>query len=162
MSHDAPRIYSRPPEARLLPWRGRFLALGIALGCLAPLVTALFVTPSPTGVGTHQGLGLQPCQFERQFGVPCPTCGMTTSFAYFVRGRIGPSLYVQPMGTLLAFVSSMVFCAGLYECLTGRALHRLLRMAAAGYYLWIAFGLLIAAWAWKIGIHVTGHDGWGP
>jgi hypothetical protein len=135
--------------------------LGIALCCIAPLITALFITPSPTGVGTHQELGLRPCQFERQFGVPCPTCGMTTSFAYFVRGRLLPSLYVQPMGTMLAFSCGMVSLTAVYELMTGRALHRLLRMTPAGYYLWTAFALLIVAWAWKIGIHVTGHDGWG-
>ena len=136
------------------------LALAVALACLAPLVTALFVTPSPTGVGTHLALGLQPCLSERRFGIPCPTCGMTTSFAYFVRGQLLPSLYVQPMGTVLAFSSAMVFCAALYEVVTGRAIHRLLRMVQGGYYLWVGFGLLIAAWAWKIVIHVTGHGGW--
>ncbi|MGA2499866.1 MAG: DUF2752 domain-containing protein [Tepidisphaeraceae bacterium] len=158
---NVPRIYSRPPEARKLTGRGRCVALGIALCCIAPLITALFITPSPTGVGTHQELGLRPCQFERQFGVPCPTCGMTTSFAYFVRGRLLPSLYVQPMGTMLAFSCGMVSLTAVYELMTGRALHRLLRMTPAGYYLWTAFALLIVAWAWKIGIHVTGHDGWG-
>ncbi len=139
----------------------RVLALAIAIVCITPLVVALFLEPSPTGVGTHQALGLAPCNLERRFGIPCPTCGMTTSFALFVRARILASLYVQPMGAVLAFACCMVFWVAMYEFITGRAVHRLLRIAPAGYYLWTAFGMLIAAWAWKTVIHVLGLGGPG-
>jgi hypothetical protein len=161
MDQTIPTVYSRAPEPQQLGWKGRALAILLSLGSLAVLGVALSLKPSPRGIGTHLRLGLQPCQFERQTGVPCPTCGMTTSFAYFARGRILASLYVQPMGTLLAFMAAMVFWVGTYEALTGRAFHRLLQILPAGYYLWTLFGLALVAWAWKIFIHLTHRDGWG-
>ena len=35
-------------------------------------------------MGTHQQLGLPPCNFVTLTGYPCPACGMTTSFALLV------------------------------------------------------------------------------
>src|SRR5437763_131289 len=93
----APPIYSRLPEPQRLGWRGRLVALLIAAGCLAVLGTAVWLRPNSQGFGTHQQLKLEPCMFLQRFGVPCIACGMTTSFSYFVRGRLLPSLYVQPM-----------------------------------------------------------------
>ena len=36
---------------------------------------------------------------------PCPTCGMTTAFAWFVRGSIDRSWKANPAGALFALVS---------------------------------------------------------
>ncbi|MGE5612468.1 MAG: DUF2752 domain-containing protein [Bacillota bacterium] len=139
----------------------RLAALAVALGCLAVLATALILPPSPGGVGTHRGLGLDACSLLVRTGVPCPTCGMTTSFSYFVRGQVLASLYVQPMATVLAFLAALTFWAGLYVAMTGRPGHRLLRSVLPRYYLIPLFTLAVLAWVWKIGIHLTGHDGWG-
>jgi hypothetical protein len=86
---------------------------------------------------------------------------MTTSFAHFVRGQILASLWVQPMATVLALLTTMAFWTGLYITISGRPAHRLLNLIPPRYYLWplLVFGVL--AWAWKIWIHVTGRDGWG-
>src|SRR5437016_1117396 len=37
---------------------------------------------------THRGLGLPPCTFYEQTRLPCPSCGMTTSFALLIRGDV--------------------------------------------------------------------------
>ena len=84
---------------------------------------------------------------------------MTTSFAHFVRGQILASLWVQPMGTILALVTTMVFWASLYIAATARPAHRLLNLIPARYYFAPFLALLVLAWAWKIYIHVTGRDG---
>jgi len=154
-------IYVRPPTREMLTWRGRMLALGIALGCLSVLVVATRLNPSGNGIGSHRQLGLQPCQFELRTGLPCPTCGMTTSFAHFVRGQVVASFYVQPMGAVLALIATMVFWSALYIAISGRPAYRLLNLLPGRYYLWplLIFGVL--AWAWKIWIHVSGRDGWG-
>ena len=73
-----------------------------ALGLTAVLVVACYVTPDPRGFGTHTQLGLAPCAFKLVTGTPCPTCGMTTSFAWFARGRFGRSWRANPAGSLLA------------------------------------------------------------
>ena len=73
-------------------------------GCLLVLVIASQLTPSPAGYGSHTGypLRLQSCVFMDRTGLPCPSCGMTTSFCWFVRGNVAASVYVQPMGAVLA------------------------------------------------------------
>jgi hypothetical protein len=51
--------------------------------------------------GTHQGLGLPPCTFQEQTGYPCPSCGMTSSFALLIRGDLWHSLQANFAGTML-------------------------------------------------------------
>lgn len=54
---------------------------------LAGFFVASIVQPDPRGFGTHQQFGLPPCSFREILGIPCPSCGGTTSVAYFVRGE---------------------------------------------------------------------------
>jgi len=155
-----PLIYVRGSESRRLPALGRLTALGVALTCLAPLIVAAFLTPSPDGVGSHTELGLPRCQFLERTGLPCWSCGMTTSWAWFVRGNLLASLYVQPMGTVLATLAIGCFWSGLYIAATGRPVYRILRLFPGRYYFLPLFCFFILAWAWKIFIHLTGRDGW--
>src|SRR5213595_2275277 len=114
MDQAVPIIYSpRLGPAKVSIW-GRLLAISIGLGCLAVLVTAAILEPNHSGVGTHEHLGLASCQFLDRTGLPCPSCGMTTSFAWFVRGNIAASLYVQPMGAVLALLAACSVWVGLY------------------------------------------------
>jgi hypothetical protein len=53
---------------------------------------------------THRGLGLPACTFYEQTGYPCPSCGMTTSFALLVRGDVWHSLQANFAGTTLATI----------------------------------------------------------
>lgn len=81
---------------------GRVL-LGLwCLFLLAGFSVAVMLQPDPRGFGTHQRLGLPPCTIRSSLGVLCPTCGMTTSFANFVRGRFVQSLEANVGGFLLA------------------------------------------------------------
>lgn len=73
--------------------------------CLLFVVLLSFeLSPSAEGHGTHRQLGLPPCGFLTVTGYPCPSCGLTTSFAYFVRGNVLDSLRAQPFGTVLFLV----------------------------------------------------------
>src|SRR5438128_10589032 len=73
-----------------------------ALGLAAVLGVARWLSPDPRGYGTHTQLGLYPCTFAMVTGRLCPTCGMTTSFAWFARGRFDRSWRANPAGSLLA------------------------------------------------------------
>src|SRR4051794_37193182 len=73
-----------------------------AIGLAAVLGVARRLEPDPRGYGTHTQLGLYPCMFARVTGVLCPSCGMTTSFAWFMRGRWERSWRANPAGSLLA------------------------------------------------------------
>lgn len=160
MDASVPLIYSPREERVRLTWIGRATALVISLGCLAVLVTAATLKPSPDGLGTHRELGLDRCAFEARTGIPCPSCGMTTSFSWFVRGNVAASLYVQPMGTVLAVLTAAIFWAGLYIAISGRAAHRLLRFVPGRYYVVPLLTWAMVAWVWKIFIHLHGIDGW--
>ena len=160
MDPSSPAIYVRPQSHDRLSLHSRLIALTTSLSCLAVLPVAAKLQPSPNGLGSHRQLGLQECQFESRTGIPCPTCGMTTSFAHFVRGQILASFWVQPMGTILALLTTMAFWAALYIAISARPAHRLLNLIPARYYLLPLLALLVLAWAWKIWIHVTGRDGW--
>jgi hypothetical protein len=87
--------YLLGPKARVLLWLwSLFLVMGFSL--------ALVLKPDPRGFGTHQRLGLPPCTVRVFFSVPCPGCGMTTSFSNFVRGRFIDSARANAAGFLLA------------------------------------------------------------
>src|SRR5687768_9394164 len=69
-SEEAAPVYgARSDGGRLrAPVAARVLALGLALGCLAVLVTAASIGPSREGYGSHTGLGLPSCQFMERTG----------------------------------------------------------------------------------------------
>jgi hypothetical protein len=156
-----PKIYAVAPTAEPVPFAGRVLAGAIALGCLAVLTLAAYLPPSPSGMGTHRhALGLPACNFLRTTGLPCPSCGMTTSFAWFAKGNIVASAYVQPMGMILALLAAVCGWGGAYIAFSGRPAHRLLRMLPARYTLLPLLLFAVLAWGWKILIHLNGVDGW--
>lgn len=157
-----PIIYStrRASPARL-GVAARMLALLGALACLAVLITAALATPNPAGVGTHaSSLRLQPCHFLLTTGIPCPGCGMTTSFAWFARGNLLASVYVQPMGSALAVLTGASVWVGLYIASTGRPVYRLFRLLPGRYYLLPLLALGLLAWGWKILLRLNQWDGW--
>jgi Protein of unknown function (DUF2752) len=85
------------------PIRCSFL---VAAACLAGLlVVARKLEPDPRGFGTHTQLGLPGCAFLTVTGRLCPTCGMTTSFAWLTRGRIDRSWQANPAGCLYALLT---------------------------------------------------------
>ena len=70
---------------------------------------------------------LRPCGFKQRFGLPCPTCGMTTSVLAFCRGEIIEAFYIQPAGALLysilvaaAFLALFTAVSGVYFGFVGR------------------------------------------
>ena len=87
--------------------------LGTALGLMAVFGIACFLKPydaqgQPYSMATHQQLGLPECTFKRFSGMPCPSCGMSTSFALLVRGDVLNSLRANAVGTLLAALCMLI------------------------------------------------------
>jgi len=91
-----------------------------ALVLLSLLVTAGTMTPDGRGLGTHQQLGLPPCAFHVIFQRPCPACGMTTSWAWLLRGEVGRALAANAGGMLLAGLSMVGAAWLLISALRGR------------------------------------------
>ena len=152
---EVPAIYTPAVQRQCVGIKGRIIALVLALTAMAVLVIAVTLPPSGSGVGTHRALGFRACEFLERTRLPCATCGMTTSFSHFVRGQWHRSLYVQPMGFLLALGCGGMVWAGFYIALTGSPLHRLLHQVPALYTVPAIMGFGIAAWGWKIFIHLN-------
>lgn len=83
---------------------GRVLLLTWSLFLLGGFALAWRLEPDPRGFGTHERLGLPPCSFRALCGLPCPTCGMTTSFSHLTRGRLDQALAANAGGVALALV----------------------------------------------------------
>lgn len=158
-SLPVPRIYVGSHLAGPQPWVTRGLC-GIASGCcLAVLVTAAWLSPDPHGFGTHEQLGLAPCGMLQRTGIPCPACGMTTSFTWLVHGHPIHSFLTQPAGTLLCLLTAGAFWALLYVAVTGRPGAVLLsRVRWTGPLIGLMVWVLLA-WAYKIAVVVMATRG---
>jgi len=77
----------------------------LAAGLIFVLGIAAWLTPNPSGLGTHQQLGLPPCTSLMVLGIRCPACGMTTSWALMIEGRIPEALAANLGGSLLFVVA---------------------------------------------------------
>lgn len=85
----------------------RRLALAATGGVLSALLgLSCFLVPSPSGMGTHQQLGLPPCTVVQLLGARCPACGMTTSWAHLVRGRPVAAMRANTGGALLGVLAA--------------------------------------------------------
>lgn len=130
----------------------RLAALGVAALGAAPLVVAATLVPAVAGMGTHRQLGLPSCTWPVAFGIPCITCGMTTSFALAVRAQFVAAAAAQPAGLLLAIVAALAVVVGLWGALSGRPVHCMLQPFARVRMLVVAGVVLGLAWGWKIAV----------
>jgi hypothetical protein len=83
------------------------------------MLLAVTLRPNPMGLGTHQQLGLPPCTMRIMLELRCPACGMTTSWAHFVRGQWLRSVRVNSGGFLLALYAVALLVACGIVCWTG-------------------------------------------
>jgi len=86
------------PPPPPLPIRGsrasryeRLLAGGSAIAGLLVFTLAAMIWPydhagMPYSHGTHRQLGLPECSLRSTLGLPCPSCGLTTSVSLLVHG----------------------------------------------------------------------------
>ncbi len=130
--------------------RRRCQAAVVLLACSALLGVALYVTPDPRGLGTHEQLGLGRCGMIVTTGYPCPTCGMTTAFACTVRGRLIAALLAQPTGMLLALATIAVWLAAGYVLVTGRPSPLKVPYMTPYRLFWTLLALLLGGWGFKI------------
>jgi hypothetical protein len=137
---------------------------GLALGLAAVFAVALWLDPyeggSPRRMETHRQLGLPPCTFYRMTGIPCPSCGMTTSFALLVRGDVGNSLRANAVGTLLAAFCLLLIPWCLAAVATGRtpfvrSLERALTVVVLTF-----LTLMLVRWAAVVGLALWRGSGY--
>jgi lysylphosphatidylglycerol synthetase-like protein (DUF2156 family) len=109
--------------------------------------------PDPAGLGTHRQLGLGGCAFLILSGMPCPMCGMTTTFALLADLSLRHGLWNQPFGGVLFAVTLAGATAGLVDLVSGRGLVRRLHAFILKNETRTALALLLGllgGWAWKL------------
>lgn len=151
MSSDEAKIEVQQVEQSVLS--KRMTALGVAGLAIALLCIALFLNPSPEGVGTHHQLGLPKCGWILAANIPCPTCGMTTAWSHTVRGELPSAFLAQPLGMLLAIATMVIAVCALGSALLGISFQFVLfRLMTTKVWIAIA-GIAIVSWGFKILIH---------
>lgn len=88
-------------------WFVRLGLLAVLAGLVAVFTIAALIRPydadgQPARMGSHQQIGLPPCEFLVRFKKPCPACGMTTSFSLLMHGDFWNSFQANSIGTIFA------------------------------------------------------------
>ncbi len=126
----------------------RVVAVLVVLVCGGIFAVAATMSPSPSGYGTHEQLGMPPCSFLVKTGYPCPTCGLTTSLSAAASGHIIRAMEAHPFGPMLLAAAAILALAGAAQAFSGRNIIRRLRPG----WLWAAMlaGGLLAGWIWNL------------
>jgi hypothetical protein len=74
------------------------------------ILVAGFLEPDGRLYGTHEQLGLPPCPAQEVFGIPCPSCGLTTSFAFMAHGRVAEAFASHYCGPVI-FLAVLAYIA---------------------------------------------------
>ena len=127
----------------------RVIAAAILVGSLAILGIGTWLTPSTTGTGTHEELGLLPCGFLALTGYPCATCGMTTAVTHAVHGNLLTAFYVQPAGALLAIATAVAAILALYSLIGGVSLMPVWRVIWRPRVILASAAVVLVAWVYK-------------
>ncbi len=141
----APRVRQRPLRHRV-----RILSATLLTGVLTALAIAAALEPAAAGWGTHQRFGLQPCAVRVWFNIPCPACGMTTSWSLLVRLRPGEALMVNAGGVMLAGLAMAIGAIAVNTVLSGRRPRRWVVWCSV-VWAWAAVVVALGQWGWRVG-----------
>lgn len=150
MQPNSPTNRQSFPVPRPGRWARCVLAI-LAVGLLGVLATARVLEPDARGFGTHTQLGLGECAFRELTGKPCPACGMTTAFAFSVRGRWVEAWRANPAGALIApFLAVALLPWLVVTSITGRT--RPFRSADEPLVASVLIGVALALASWGVAL----------
>jgi len=86
---------------------GGFAVLGCLVFIIAAILSPYDAAGQPLSHGTHRQLGLPPCAMKALTGVPCPSCGMTTSISLIMHGDLTAASEANWAGILVAGLGLM-------------------------------------------------------
>jgi hypothetical protein len=128
--------------------RAQYFAV-IALGSLT-LMVARMLKPAAAGLGTHEQLGLPACIFHRLTGIPCPSCGLTTSFSHFAHFEFAASFLTQPFGFVLC--AATAFSIPFFLIMVGRRVRweSLISSRSSRVLTYAGLAMMLGGWIYKI------------
>ena len=136
----------------------RLVALGMLMAAPAVLAVAAWLQPAACGYGTHTQLGLPPCNFLRLTHLPCPSCGLTTSFAWAIRMQFGKAFMANPFGILLFFATIASIPFSLVLLLRRISFRRFTEHRHFIQVLYFATALYLISWGFKLSqFHFAGR-----
>jgi hypothetical protein len=142
---------SQPAVARLSLSARLLLGVGATV-VLTLLAVAACLRPSALGYGTHQQLGLPPCTSVALFGRRCPSCGMTTSWAYLLRGQPWLACRANTGGALLAVLGLLGGPWSLACAARGRGVFGRPRDGVLVFLALLVVGVTLVDWGWRLAL----------
>lgn len=128
----------------------KLVAGGALVSACAVLATAAWLKPAATGYGTHMQLGLPPCNFLLWTHHPCPSCGLTTCFAWMMRGQIAKAFFANPFG-ILAFLGTVAAIPAAVVLMLRRiSFRRITESAHFTKAVYAATALYFLSWMFKL------------
>ncbi len=155
--NDTPTINSIPyeytwqaPPARPFT-RGDQIQYGVVIAlAAATLGLARYLRPSARGFGTHEQLGLPACTFLKLTGIPCPSCGLTTSFAHAAHWHWLESFVAQPFGFVAFCLTALSIPLAFYLLYRRVVWEQLLHARAANRIIYALLVFYLLSWCYKI------------
>lgn len=142
--HD---VHSTTPAYRRQDQVAYLILLGMASTIL---IIAHRLIPSPRGFGTHEQLGLPPCIFLQLTGIPCPSCGLTTSFAHAAHLHWLASFTTQPFGFVAFWLTLLSIPCACYLIYRRVAWERVLYAPATNRAMYALLVFYLLSWVYKI------------
>jgi len=96
------------------------------------------------------GMLVGPCGFKQRHGLPCPTCGWTTSAEAFVRGEFLRAFYVQPAAAVICTVLAVGAFLALFQAVFGvyfRFLRSFWSSVKVRYLIGALIIIIVGGWA---------------
>lgn len=128
--------------------RIRYLAISVVAAVV--LLIARLLQPSPNGVGTHTQIGLPPCPFLHFTGIPCPSCGWTTSVSHSARLHFYEALITQPFGLIVFFGAVLSIPLSIYLIHRRIPWSRLNGLRGRIFAMYALIALFLLSWLYKI------------
>jgi hypothetical protein len=128
----------------------KLVAIAALVSSCAVLGIARWLTPSTAGYGTHTQLGLPPCNFLRLTHLPCPSCGMTTCFAWAVRLHFWNAFLANPFGILAFLGTVLTIPTALFLLWRGMSFRRITESVHFPKALYTATALYLVSWIFKM------------
>lgn len=131
--------------------RGDGAGYVLLIGAAAAVVALAYrLRPAAEGFGTHRQLGLPPCPFLTITGLPCPGCGLTTSFAHMSKFNPGAAFAAQPFGVYAFALTLLLIPLSAYLIKRRVSWQMAFELRAIQYALRLTVALLVAGWIYKL------------